>query len=120
MFSFSVTARTTCPIPAQRQDEVIVRINDLNTRIAENETRAAQRVKQLSEEENRVRSLTSASVPSPFDGVVWSSNIVNGSNVILNTELMRILDCSDLFVDILVPEVDYQEIYPALLQRCAC
>jgi hypothetical protein len=45
---------------------------------------------------------------------VWSSNIVNGSNVILNTELMRILDCSDLFVDILVPEVDYQEIYPGL------
>ncbi len=25
---------------------------------------------------------------------------------------MRILDCRDLFVDILVPEVDYDEIYP--------
>ncbi|SCW49164.1 Multidrug resistance efflux pump [Rhizobium mongolense subsp. loessense] len=102
------------PYSRQRQDEVIVRINDLNTRIAENETRAAQVQKQLIEEENRVRSLTSASVPSPFDGVVWSSNVVNGSNVILNNELMRILDCSDLFVDILVPEVDYQEIYPGL------
>ncbi|MGO7315951.1 HlyD family secretion protein [Rhizobium ruizarguesonis] len=102
------------PYSRQRQDEVIVRISDLNTRIAENETRGAQVQMQLIEEENRVRSLTSASDPSPFDGVVWSSNIVNGSNVILNTELMRILDCSDLFVDILVPEVDYQEIYPGL------
>ncbi|UWU17041.1 HlyD family efflux transporter periplasmic adaptor subunit (plasmid) [Rhizobium sullae] len=102
------------PYSRQRQDEVTVRINDLNTRVAENETRAAQAQKQLIEEENRVRSLISASVPSPFDGVVWSSNVVNGSNVILNNELMRILDCSDLFVDILVPEVDYQEIYPGL------
>ncbi len=26
--------------------------------------------------------------------------------------MMRILDCRELFVDILVPEVDYDEIYP--------
>jgi multidrug resistance efflux pump len=100
------------PYSRQRQDEVIVRINDLNTRIAENETRSEQVKKQLAEEEGRIRNLQSAILPSPFDGVMWSSNIVNGSNVILNNELMRILDCRELFVDILVPEVDYSDIYP--------
>jgi multidrug resistance efflux pump len=100
------------PYSRQRQDEVIVRINDLNTRIAENETRVEQVKKQLAEEESRIRNLESAIVPSPFDGVMWSSNIVNGSNVILNNELVRILDCRELFVDILVPEVDYRDIYP--------
>jgi len=100
------------PYSRQRQDEVIVRINDLNTRIAENRTRASQIGVQIAEEDKRVRSVETATVTSPFDGVVWSRNIVSGSNVILNNEMMRILDCRELFVDILVPEVDYDEIYP--------
>jgi multidrug resistance efflux pump len=100
------------PYSRQRQDEVILRINDLNTRIAENKTRASQTRQQMIEEERRVQILASATVPSPFGGVVWSRNIVGGSNVVLNNELMRILDCRELFVDILVPEVDYDEIYP--------
>ncbi|MDQ0561991.1 multidrug resistance efflux pump [Rhizobium mesoamericanum] len=99
------------PYSRQREDEVLVRINDLNTRIAENETRAIEVGKQIAEESNRVDSLASATVSASFDGVVWSSNIVNGSNVLLNNELMRVLDCRELFVDILVPEVDYDEIY---------
>ncbi|WP_046117441.1 HlyD family secretion protein [Ensifer aridi] len=100
------------PYSRQRQDEVILRINDLNTRIAENKTRAIQVSQQIVEEERRVNRLGMAVVPSPFDGVVWSRNIVSGSNVVLNNEMMRVLDCRELFVDILVPEVDYDEIYP--------
>ncbi|MDL2402024.1 HlyD family secretion protein [Rhizobium mayense] len=102
------------PYSRQRQDEVIVRINDLNSRIAENQTRATEVGKQLAQEENRIHSLESAAAIAPFDGVVWSRNIVNGSNVVLNNELMRVLDCRELYVDILVPEVDYDEIYPGL------
>ena len=100
------------PYSRQRQDEVIVRVGDLNTRIAENKTRAAEVREQLIEEEKRIRSLEQATVPSPFGGVVWTRNVVNGSNVVLNNELLRILDCRQLFVDILVPEVDYDDIYP--------
>ncbi|OWV84377.1 hemolysin D [Rhizobium sp. R635] len=102
------------PYSRQREDEVIVHINDLNSRIAENETRAAEAQKQLTEEKNRVSSLESATAIAPFDGVVWSRSIVDGSNVVLNNELMRLLDCRELFVDILVPEVDYDQIYPGL------
>ncbi|QWW72244.1 HlyD family secretion protein [Rhizobium sp. WYJ-E13] len=102
------------PYSRQREDEVTVRISDLNSRIAENETRAAEAQKQLIEEENRVGSLESAIATAPFDGVVWSRSIVNGSNVVLNNELMRLLDCREMFVDILVPEVNYDEIYPGL------
>ena len=102
------------PYSRQRQDEVVVHISDLNSRIAENEARATEVEKQLTEEGIRVSSLQSATATAPFDGVVWSRNIVNGSNVVLNNELMRILDCRELFVDILVPEVDYDEIYPGL------
>ncbi|MDC7744609.1 HlyD family secretion protein [Rhizobium binxianense] len=105
------------PYSRQREDEVVVRINDLNSRIAENETKATEVQKQLIEEGNRVGSLESATAIAPFDGVVWSRSIVNGSNVVVNDELMRLLDCRELFVDILVPEVSYDEIYPGLVAQ---
>ena len=105
------------PYSRQREDEVVVRINDLNSRIAENETRAGEVQKQLVQESNRVSSLESATATAPFDGVVWSRSIVNGSNVVLNNELIRLLDCRELFVDILVPEVNYDEIYPGLVAQ---
>lgn len=105
------------PYSRQREDEVVVRINDLNSRIAENETRAGEVQKQLVEERNRVSSLESATAIAPFDGIVWSRSIVNGSNVVLNNELVRLLDCRELFVDILVPEVNYDEIYPGLVAQ---
>ena len=105
------------PYSRQREDEVVVRINDLNSRIAENETRATEVQKQLAEERSRVSSLESATAIAPFDGVVWSRSIVDGSNVVLNNELVRLLDCRELFVDILVPEVNYDEIYPGLVAQ---
>lgn len=105
------------PYSRQREDEVVVRINDLNSRIAENETRAGEVQKQLVEERNRVGNLESATAIAPFDGIVWSRSIVNGSNVVLNNELVRLLDCRELFVDILVPEVNYDEIYPGLVAQ---
>ncbi|SCB62111.1 Multidrug resistance efflux pump [Rhizobium aethiopicum] len=105
------------PYSRQREDEVVVRINDLNSRIAENETRATEVQKQLIKEADRVSSLESATAIAPFDGVVWTRSIVDGSNVVLNDELMRLLDCRELFVDILVPEVNYDEIYPGLVAQ---
>ena len=105
------------PYSRQREDEVVVRINDLNSRIAENETRAGEVQKQLLEERKRVSSLESATAIAPFDGIVWSRSIVNGSNVVLNNELMHLLDCRELFVDILVPEVNYDEIFPGLVAQ---
>jgi multidrug resistance efflux pump len=100
------------PYSRQRQDEVTVRISDIDTRIADSETRAVQIAKQMAEENERVRSLSAASLTAPFSGVVWRNNVVDGSNVVVGNELVRLLDCRDLFVDILVPELDYDEIFP--------
>jgi len=102
------------PYSRQREDEVVIHINDLNSRIAENETRVTEVERQLVEEGKRVSSLETATATAPFDGVVWSRTVVNGSNVVLNNELVRLLDCRELYVDILVPEVDYDEIHTGL------
>jgi hypothetical protein len=51
----------------------------------------------------------------PFDGVIWRNSVVIGTNVVVGNELQRILDCRDLFVDMLVSESDFDEIFPGRL-----
>ena len=56
----------------------------------------------------------------PFEGVIWRNNVVEGSHVIAGNELLQVLDCRDLFVDILVSEVDYDESTPDVTRKFAC
>jgi hypothetical protein len=109
--------RNDVPYSRQRHDDVTIQIADLDTRLRENEARAAQIEKQLAEEEDRVRRLESANIRMPFPGVIWRNAVVSGSNVVVGNELLRVLDCRDLFVDILVSEVDYDEIFPGRKAR---
>jgi multidrug resistance efflux pump len=100
------------PYSRQRRDELLIQIADIDQRIAENAIRAEEISLQLSEERRRVQTLTSSALTSSFAGVAWRNNVVGGSNVVVGNELLRLLDCRDLFVDILVLEVDYDQIFP--------
>lgn len=104
--------RNDVPYSRQRQDEVTIQLADIDARLRENEARVEQIEKQLAEEKDRIRRLEFAAMTMPFEGVVWRNNVVAGSNVVVGNELTRVLDCRDLFVDILVSEVDYDEIFP--------
>ncbi|HEY8579735.1 MAG TPA: HlyD family efflux transporter periplasmic adaptor subunit [Beijerinckiaceae bacterium] len=104
--------RNDVPYSRQRQDEVTIQLADLDARTRENEERVAQIERQLTEERDRIKRLEVAEITMPLTGVIWRNNVVEGSNVVVGNELSRILDCRDLFVDILVSEVDYDEIYP--------
>jgi multidrug resistance efflux pump len=104
--------RNDVPYSQQRMDEVTMQLADLQFREKDLEARILQLETQLDQERSRNRALRYAVLRMPFDGVIWRTNVVEGSNVIPGMELLQILDCRDLFVDILVPEVAYDEIYP--------
>ncbi|WP_353646661.1 HlyD family efflux transporter periplasmic adaptor subunit [Mesorhizobium sp. WSM2239] len=100
------------PYSHQRLDELTMQIAALDAAAKENRTRQEQIANQLAEEVRRNHSLERAVMNMPFDGVIWRNNVVAGANVVAGNELVRVLDCRDLFVDILVPEVDFDQIYP--------
>jgi multidrug resistance efflux pump len=104
--------RNDVPYSQQRIDEVTIQLADLQLRERELKARIAQLETQHDEEHARNRDLSYAVLRMPFEGVIWRNNVVEGSHVIAGNELMQILDCRDLVVDILVAEVDYDEIYP--------
>lgn len=107
-------ARNDVPYSLQRMDEVTILLADIASKLKEQEGRRAKLEKQIEEETGRLNRLSSATTKIDFNSVMWRNNVVQGSNVIVGSELMRVLDCRDLFVDILVPEVNYDEVYPGL------
>jgi multidrug resistance efflux pump len=104
--------RNDVPYSRQRMDEVTIQLADVDARLRENEAREEQIEKQLIEEQDRIKRLEAADITMPFEGVIWRNNVVVGTNVVVGHELIRVLDCRDLFVDILVSEVDSDEIAP--------
>jgi multidrug resistance efflux pump len=104
--------RNDVPYSQQRMDEVTIQLADAHFRERDIEARVAELKAQLEQERLRNRTLRYALVTMPFDGVIWRTSVVEGSNVIAGTELAQVVDCRDLFVDIIVSEVAYDEIYP--------
>jgi multidrug resistance efflux pump len=104
--------RNDVPYSSQRIDEITITLIDVAAKRKEQEARHVKLQQQISEEEERVKTLGYVSIRNTFDGVIWRNNVVTGSNVVVGSELVRILDCRNLFVDILVPEVNYDEIHP--------
>lgn len=104
--------RNDVPYSQQRMDEITIQLAALRYAQEDQQALAIRLQKQLVQERTRNGILHAIGVNMPFTGVVWRNNVVEGSNVIAGTELLRVLDCSDLFVDIIVPEVNFDMIYP--------
>lgn len=104
--------RNDVPYSQQRIDEIAIQLAELQFREKDLDAKIIQISTQHDEEHERNRTFGYVNLRMPFDGVIWRNNVVEGSSVIAGHELVQVLDCRDLFVDILVSEVNYDEIYP--------
>jgi len=104
--------RNDVPYSQQRIDEVTIQLAELQFRDKDLKARIAQFKTQHDDEHERNRALSYAIIRMPFEGAIWRNNVVTGSHVLEGNELLQVLDCRDLFVDIIVSEVDYDEIFP--------
>ncbi|MEA1835141.1 HlyD family efflux transporter periplasmic adaptor subunit [Methylobacterium durans] len=110
--TFVGEGRNDVPYSQQRTDEVTIQLANVEAQAKTERARVQLLERQLLIERARNDRLSHASVQLPFKGVIWRNNVVGGSNVVVGNELLRLLDCRDLFVDILLDEVDYDEIKP--------
>lgn len=99
------------PYSRQRIDEIKITLADLQAKRREQESRVQKLSQQLEGETERIKGLSSASIRSPLAGVVWRRLVTAGSHVEQGMDLVRVVDCNELFVDIIVAEVDYDETY---------
>lgn len=100
--------RNDVPYSRQKLDEVIVIISDYKTRLFEQETRIAEIDKQIAIERKRLTMAKNADILSPLDGIIWKQYVSNGSEVVIGTELIQIVDCKNLFIEVGVSENSLQ------------
>jgi len=104
--------RNDVPYSQQRMDEITIQLAAMRYTQEDQQALAFRLEKQLGQERTRNGILHATVVNMPFIGVIWRNSVVEGSNVIAGNELLRVLDCGDLFVDILLSEVDFDTIAP--------
>ena len=87
------------PYSKQRMDQMVIEISLAKTAKKE----AANRIKgidsQIVTEQKWLDKAKSFSVISPFDALVWRIVPTEGGNVVVNSEIIVLLDCSSIFLD---------------------
>lgn len=92
------------PYSQQRLDEVVLAIADLNVQLTETNGRMTSIEKQLREETSRAGRRESMLVRSPIDGLIWRRMATELATVTKNNDLAKILDCSDIRIEVPVDE----------------
>lgn len=79
-------------------------VADLNVQLTETNGRMASLEKQLRDERARAGRRESMLVRSPIDGLVWRRIAAELATVTKNNDLAKILDCSDIRIEVPVDE----------------
>jgi len=101
---FLGNGRNDVPYTQQRLDEVTILISDLQMRMGEQKRRVAAIAQQMAVERDRLALNRQAAISSPLNGLIWKKFFANGSEVVIGAELVQVIDCKGLFLDVEVTE----------------
>ena len=101
---FVTDGRNDVSYSQQRLDEIVISLTDLNVQQSEALGRLQAVERQFKLESQRVTQRESVIVRSPISGPVWRRFADSETYTAKNNALLKILDCSRLFVEVPVPE----------------
>ncbi|MCR9074000.1 MAG: HlyD family secretion protein [Alphaproteobacteria bacterium] len=104
--TFLTDGQNDVPYSQQRLDEVNLRLEDLRARRSEYRIRIAQ----IDTESGRLEVNRQTTYAAPVDGVVWKRFIKPGTEVVIGTEMLEMVDCRSAFLDVSLEE----EMFPDL------
>lgn len=110
--SVNTDGRSDYPGQKQKMDDIQMKINDISSRIDEYKVKLTNIADVKKAEEARITLLGNRNVKSPVNGAVWRLFSAKGTFVEQNTPIMEILDCSNVFVDVALPERLFEKIKP--------
>ncbi len=110
--SVNADGRSDYPGQKQKMDDIQMKINDISSRIDEYKVKLKNIEDVRKAEGDRITLLANRKVDSPVNGAVWRLFSAKGTFVEQNTPIMEILDCSNVFVDVALPERLFEKIKP--------
>ncbi len=110
--SVNADGRSDYPGQKQKMDDIQMKINDISSRIDEYKVKLKNIEDVRKAEGDRITLLANRKIDSPVNGAVWRLFSAKGTFVEQNTPIMEILDCSNVFVDVALPERLFEKIKP--------
>jgi len=102
--------RNDVPYTQQRIDEIHIRRAEVAAQVREHTALLAEIEESIAVEETRVNERASVVLVAPRDGIVWRPRVIQGSRVVANSEVVRLIDCDDLFVSVRLHQRHFEDI----------
>jgi len=93
----------------QRMDQIEMEIASVRALQSETKERIEQIKFQGNKEMDRIRTRRVKDVKSPVGGIVWQLPISEGDSVVIADNLVRVIDCHKIFLDVLSDEINFDE-----------
>ncbi len=100
------------PYSKQRMDQLVIEISQAKTALNESVSRVEGIEQQIKTEQDRIKKVERFQLVSPFNSLVWRLPLTPASTVVIDSELIVLLDCSSVFLDIAVSESQFSNISP--------
>lgn len=100
------------PYSKQRMDQMLIEIELAQTARNEAENRIIGIDKQIERERERIAKAKRHEIISPFDALVWRMVPTEGSTLVIDSEIIVLLDCESIFLDVIVSESQFANIVP--------
>ncbi len=98
------------PYSQQQRDRLVLRRQELETEMLQQDSSASQLAKEVTEERNRFDRIGHSSLLLPADHVVWSVSASPGSTVTEGQTILDLADCARRFVVVDLPEREFEQI----------
>ena len=98
------------PYSKQRMDQLVIELALADTAVKEATSRLDGINQQIEKERERLEKMKKFKVIAPFDGLVWHKPLTEGSTVVIGNELIVMLDCSKIFLEVMLSEVQFDHI----------
>ena len=90
------------PYSKQRMDQLVIELSLAETAVKEAESRIEGIDQQIEKERDRIRKVKRFKVSAPFDCLIWQKPLTEGSTVVIGNELIVLLDCSSVFLEVML------------------
>ena len=98
------------PYSQQQRDRLVLRRQELETEMLQQDSSASQLAEEVTEERNRLDRIGHSSLLLPADHVVWSVSASSGSTVTEGQTILDLADCARRFVVVDLPEREFEQI----------
>jgi multidrug resistance efflux pump len=98
------------PYSKQRMDQLVIELSLAETAVKEAEHRIQGIDQQIEKERERIRKVKRFEINAPFNCLIWQKPLTEGSTVVIGNELIILLDCSSVFLEVMLSEAQFDNV----------